>query len=175
MKLSIPWRDVAYGALALLVPTTLVAIATAALFADATREALPPLAQHGGDLHDARWILLNNARIALGMCVVAYLLSSWWYSERASLRLVSRLLAGYVLAVVIASAWTIGRAVGAYPHEILTGVLGHAVLEVAAFGIAIGLVLRATRPPALSAGDIAATGLLAAALLVPAALLEVYA
>lgn len=175
MKLSVTWRDVACGALVLVVPTVLVGVTTAAFFADATRAALPPLAQHSGDLNDARWIFLNNARIAFGMCVVAYLLSSWWESERPALRLTARLLASYVLAVVLASAWTIGRAVGAYPHEILTGVLGHVGLEVAAFATAIGLTLRATRPPAPTAGGIAATGLLAGALLVPAALLEVYA
>ncbi len=175
MKVSVTWRDIAYGALALVVPTILVAVTTAVFFADAARDALPPLAQHSGDLDDARWIFLNNARIAFGMCVVAYLLSSWWDSRRSALRLTARLLASYVLAVVLASAWTIGRAVGAYPHEILTGVLGHVVLEVAAFATAIGVTLRATRQPAPTASSIAATGLLVGALLVPAALLEVYA
>jgi uncharacterized membrane protein SpoIIM required for sporulation len=80
-----------------------------------------------------------------------------------------------VLALEVAlNVLVVGAALGAYGRRMVTAILPHGLLELAAFAVALALYLRARRvrlaPPRIATTALACVGLLALA-----AVLETYA
>jgi hypothetical protein len=167
--------DVTRAAAIVIAPTLLIALATALFAQGEAQRALGPPRPEQGDLADAWSIAQNNIRIGVGLLVTGWLLSSWWRSPSRAARAAAHILLGAAATGIALSAWSIGRALGAYPAQIIAGVAAHAPLELGALCVSVAVVLRSLREPAPAVRSYVTVATLVGVALVPAALLEVYA
>lgn len=167
-------RDLAIAAACLVLAPLLIAAVIAVAFQQEARDALGPVVAPEADPTAVWDIASNNVRLVVGLGLASWLLTSWWSGDSRAARAGACLLLALIVGFTVATAWVIGQGLGAYPAVVGAGIAAHAPLEIPAFVLALSLVVRCLQRPAPPARTIAVFTAVAAALLVPAAALEVY-